>query len=382
MPGRHSRTPPDDWKLTGFALIVPARTSEGASVIPGEMRYIEATRPGGPDVLNVMSGPVPQPGPDEVLVKVEAAGVNRPDIAQRRGQYPPPPGASPILGLEIAGTIAALGRDVTSWHEGDPVCALVAGGGYAEYCAAPAPQCLPVPSGLTAVEAAAIPEAYFTVWENVFERGRLAKGESLLVHGGTSGVGTAAIQLAHALGARVFATAGSTEKCEACKGLGAEAAINYRVADFVSAVRDLTEGRGVDVILDMVGGSYLARNLEALAIGGRLVQIAFQQGSEVTVNLLPLMVKHLTLTGSTLRGRSVAEKGVIAAALRDKVWPLLEAGTVKPVVFSRFPLAEADAAHRQFELGVHIGKIVLTTARRAPAEVRVAAAAAEPPAAG
>jgi putative PIG3 family NAD(P)H quinone oxidoreductase len=369
----------DRFAMTGFALIVPARTSEGASVIPNEMRYVEATRTGGPDVLALKSGPVPQPGAGEVLVKVAAAGVNRSDVAQRQGHYPPPPGASPILGLEIAGTIAALGRDAGSWSEGDVVCAVVAGGGYAEYCLAPAPQCLPVPNGLTPLEAAAIPEAFFTVWDNVFERGRLAAGESLLVHGGASGVGTAAIQLARARGARVFATAGSDAKCEACKGLGAEAAINYRAADFVSAVRDLTEGRGVDVILDMVGGAYLARNLEALASGGRLVQIAFQQGSEVTINLLPLILKRLTLTGSTLRARSIAEKAAIAAALREKVWPLFEAGTVKPVVFASFPLAEADAAHRRFELGVHIGKIMLTTAARTRAEERAAGEAAAAP---
>ena len=331
-------------------------------MIPSEMRYVEARGSGGPEVLVPAKGPVPKPGAGELLVKVAAAGVNRPDVAQRLGRYPPPPGASPILGLEIAGTVAALGPEIDGWKEGDAVCALVAGGGYAEYCAAPAPQCLPLPKGLTPVEAAAIPETFFTVWTNVFERGRLKAGESLLAHGGSSGIGSTAIQLAKAFGARVFVTAGSEEKCEFCLKLGADAAINYRVRDFVAAVRQLTEGKGVDLILDMVGGSYLPKNIEALATEGRLVQIAFLEDSVVRLDFLPMMVKRLTLTGSTLRPRSVAEKGAIAAALKEKVWPLIEEGKVKPSIFKTFPLEEAAAAHRLMEAGDHMGKIVLTVA--------------------
>jgi putative PIG3 family NAD(P)H quinone oxidoreductase len=326
------------------------------------MRMIAARGAGGPEVLEVARGPVPRPGAGEVLIKVAYAGVNRPDVMQRRGLYPPPPGASPIIGLEIAGQIAAQGAGVTGFREGEGVCALVAGGGYAEYCAAPAPQCLPVPQGLTLAEAAALPETFFTVWTNVFDRGRLEPGEAFLVHGGTSGIGTTAVQLAHAFGARVFTTAGSDEKCAFCKRLGAEAAINYRNEDFVEIARRLTGGRGVDVILDMVGGSYVPRNLRALAVEGRLVQIAFQDGSKIDCDLLPIMVKRLTVTGSTLRPRSVAEKGAIAAALKEKVWPLLEAGRVKPVIHKVFPLAEAAAAHRLMEGGTHIGKIVLAVA--------------------
>jgi putative PIG3 family NAD(P)H quinone oxidoreductase len=295
-----------------------------------------------------------------VLIRVAAAGVNRPDIVQRQGHYPAPPGASPILGLEVAGTVAAVGPDVSDWRVGDRVCALLAGGGYAGYAVAPAPQCLPVPEGLSLVEAAALPETTFTVWTNVFQRGHLQAGERFLVHGGTSGIGTTAIQLAAAFGARVFATAGSPEKVAACERLGAERAINYRETDFVAAVRDATGGAGVDLVLDMVGGPYFPRNLKALAVEGRLVQIAFLQGSKLEADLMPIMLKRLTVTGSTLRSRSVVEKGAIARALRENVWPLLATGRVKPVLHATFPLAEAAEAHRAMESSAHIGKIVLT----------------------
>jgi putative PIG3 family NAD(P)H quinone oxidoreductase len=326
---------------------------------PVRMRYIDMAGPGGPEVLRLAEGKVPRPGPGEVLIRVAAAGVNRPDILQRLGNYPPPPGASPVLGLEVAGSVVALGEGVAGWHEGDGVCALVAGGGYAEYCVAPAAQCLPVPHGLSAVEAAGLPETFFTVWSNVFDRGRLAQGESFLVHGGTSGIGTTAIQLARAFGARVFATAGSAAKCAVCRELGAERAIDYHQEDFVAVIREATQGRGVDVILDMVGGSYVERNLRVLAVDGRLVQIAFLQGSKVTLDLVHLMVRRQTITGSTLRPRPVADKAAIAASLRGKVWPLIEAKTVRPVIDRAFPLAEAAAAHRLMESSAHVGKIVL-----------------------
>ncbi len=328
--------------------------------LPATMTAIEISRPGGPEVLVPAERPLPRPGPGDVLVQVAAAGVNRPDVLQRQGAYSPPPGTTDIPGLEIAGRIVALGQGVEGFQVGEAVTALVAGGGYAEYCAAPAPQCLPVPRGLGLVEAAAIPETFFTVWTNVFERARLSPGESLLVHGGSSGIGTTAIQLGRAFGARVFATAGSAEKCAACVKLGAERAIDYRREDFVAVLSDVTEGRGVDVILDMVGGDYTSRNLKALAVEGRLVQIAFLKGSTVELNLLPLMTKRLTITGSTLRPRSVAEKGAIARALADRVWPLIEAGRVRPVLHATFPLREAAAAHRLMESSAHIGKIVLT----------------------
>lgn len=330
--------------------------------MPDTMRFVTTHGPGGPEVLAIDHGPAPRPGPGEVLIRVAAAGVNRPDVLQREGRYPPPPGASAVLGLEVAGTIAELGPDVTHWAVGDPVCALLAGGGYAEYAIAPAAQCLPVPEGLTLIEAAAVPETFFTVWANVFQRGRLQAGETFLVHGGTSGIGTTAIQLAHAFGARVFATAGSEEKCGACRDLGADVAINYRTADFVEAVKADTSGEGVNLILDMVGGPYIQRNLKALAVEGRLVQIAFLQGSKQELDLMPLMLKRLTLTGSTLRSRGVEEKGAIARELQDRVWPLLASGRVKPVIHATFPLDEAAEAHRLMESSRHVGKIVLTVA--------------------
>jgi NADPH2:quinone reductase len=322
------------------------------------MIAIEISHPGDPDVLVPVERPTPIPGTGEVLIHVAAAGVNRPDVFQRRGRYPPPPGASDIPGLEVAGTIEALGDGVTGWRGGDQVCALVSGGGYAEYCVAPAPQCLPVPDGVGLIAAAAIPETYFTVWTNVFERGRLRHGDALLVHGGSSGIGTTAIQLARAKGARVFATAGSREKCNACERLGAERGIDYHVEDFVAAVKELTGGRGVDVVLDMVG-DYFARNLRSLAFDGRLVVIATLQGTKAELDIQFMMQRRLTITGSTLRIRSVAEKAAIAEGLRAQVWPLLESGAVKPIVHAQFPLRDAAAAHRMMESGAHIGKLVL-----------------------
>lgn len=329
--------------------------------LPEEMTVIEIPEPGGPEALKPAKRPLPSPGPDEVLVRVAAAGVNRPDVMQRKGMYPPPPGAPDTPGLEIAGEVVTVGDGVTSPRVGESVCALVAGGGYAEYCVAPAALCLPWPKGMDAVSAAALPETFFTVWTNVFDRGRLARGERFLVHGGTSGIGTTAIQLAKAFGATVYATAGTAEKCEACKKLGAEAAINYRQEDFVDRIDTLTEGRGVDLILDMVAGDYLPRNLECLAVEGRLVQIALQKGPKVEMNLLPVMLKRLTITGSTLRPRSVAQKAEIAAALKARVWPLLAEGKVKPVIHATFPLEKAAEAHALMESSKHIGKILLKT---------------------
>jgi len=325
------------------------------------MVAVEIAGYGGPEVLKPTRRPKPKPEAGEVLIEVAAAGVNRPDVLQRQGGYKPPPGASDIPGLEIAGRVVALGDGVAGWRVGDSATALVAGGGYAEFCAAPAPQCLPVPRGLDMVKAAAIPETFFTVWTNVFDRGRLKPGETFLVHGGSSGIGTTAIQLAHAFGSRVFTTAGSAEKCAACVKLGADRAIDHKREDFVAVIEEATGGRGVDVILDMVGGSYFARNMKILAVEGRLVQIAFLQGAKAEIDLGPLMVKRQTLTGSTLRPRSVAEKGAVASSLKEKVWPLIESGKVGPVIFKTFPLAEAAAAHRLMESGSHIGKIVLTT---------------------
>ncbi|MBM3770516.1 MAG: NAD(P)H-quinone oxidoreductase [Acidimicrobiia bacterium] len=323
------------------------------------MKAVEITKPGGPDVLKLTDRPLPSLASAEILIKVEAAGVNRPDVMQRMGHYPPPPGASDIPGLEVAGTVEQTAPDVTMWRVGDRVCALVSGGGYAEYCAAPAGQCLPIPNGLTAVEAAALPETVFTVWTNVFERGRLAAGESLLVHGGSSGIGTTAIQLARARGARVFATAGSAEKCDACVRLGAQRAFNYRDQDFVAGVKDATGGRGVDVILDMVGGDYLPRNLDALALEGRLVQIALMRGGTVSFNFWPVLLRRLTLTGSTLRARSVVEKSALAHAVHEHVWPLIASRAVRAIVHATYPLADAAGAHRVMESSEHIGKLVL-----------------------
>ena len=331
-----------------------------APFIPSRMTAIEISEPGGPGVLVPVEREVPPPAPGEVLVAVEAAGVNRPDVMQRQGLYPPPPGASDIPGLEIAGTVVAHGDGVASPAVGARVCALVTGGGYAEYCAAPAPLCLPVPDGLDAIQAAGLPETFFTVWTNVFDRARLAQGESILVHGGSSGIGTTAIQLARAFGATVYVTAGSREKGDRCVGLGADAAINYRDEDFVERIDALTGGRGVDVVLDMVAGDYIARNLRCLATEGRLVIIAAQHGPRVeTFNVLPIMLKRLTVTGSTLRPRTVEQKAVIARALETQVWPLIENGRVRPIVHARFPLADASAAHRLMESSEHIGKIVL-----------------------
>jgi len=325
-------------------------------------RVVEITAPGGPEVLQVRSRDVPVPKPGEVLVAVAAAGVNRPDVLQRMGRYPVPPGASDLPGLEVAGTIAALGAGVTQWKKGDRVCALTPGGGYAEHCIAPASSCLPVPKGLDFVQAASLPETYFTVWSNVFDRGALKPGETFLVQGGSSGIGVAAIQMVHALGHRVFATAGTPEKCAACEKLGAERAINYRTEDFVEVVKSLTKGKGVDVILDMVAGDYVPREMKALADDGRIVLIAFLGGSKATLDFNEILRRRLVLTGSTLRPRSVEFKAAIAQALRENVWPLLEAGTMKPVIHATFPLAEAAKAHAMLEAGEHIGKIVLTVA--------------------
>jgi putative PIG3 family NAD(P)H quinone oxidoreductase len=305
------------------------------------------------------SVPLPQPGAGDVLIRVAAAGVNRPDLSQRAGAYPPPPGASPILGLEVAGTVAQLGADVAGWRVGDAVCALVPGGGYSEFVVAPAVHCLPVPRGLTLTQAAALPETAFTVWTNVFDRGRLRSGEYFLVHAGSSGIGTMAIQIAAARGAHVLTTAGGPEKCNFCKALGAEVAIDYHAADFVDVVLEVTQQRGVDVILDMVGGDYFARNLRSLAIEGRLVNIAFLKGNRVELDLNRIMRQRLTVTGSTLRPRSVADKAAIAAQLLEQVWPLIEAGRVRPVIHKTYPLEQVREAHIELERGQHMGKIVL-----------------------
>ncbi len=329
------------------------------SGLPADGLAIEIARPGPPDVLRPIRRPVDPPGPGEILLRVAAAGVNRPDLLQREGRYPPPPGASDIPGLEAAGTVVAVGDGVSRWSVGDEACALLAGGGYAEYCLAPAPQVLPLPRGMAALQAAALPEAVFTVWTNVFERGRLAREETLLVHGGTSGIGTTAIQLARARGGRVFATAGTAEKCAACERLGAVRAVNYREEDFVPIVKELTDGRGVDVILDMVGGRYMSRNLDSLARDGRLVLIAFLGGATAEVDFRPVLQRWLTITGSTLRPRSIEEKGRIARAVETEVWPLFESGAMVPVIHATLPLAQAAEAHRQLEEGGHIGKLVL-----------------------
>jgi NADPH2:quinone reductase len=327
--------------------------------IPATMTAIGIREPGGPEVLVAEIRPVPRPGSEELLVRVAAAGVNRPDVLQRQGGYPPPPGAPDIPGLEIAGEVVAAGAAVRRYRVGDRVCALVAGGGYAEYAVVHEDNALPVPTGLSLVEAAALPETFFTVWTNVFQRGGLVAGETLLVHGGSSGIGTTAIMLAKAFGATVIVTAGSPDKCEACRRLGADVAVNYRDEDFVAATKAATAGKGADVILDMVGGGYVQRNFDAAAVEGRIVQIAFLEGAKVTLDLTRLMLKRLTFTGSTLRSRSVAEKAAIARQLEDRVWPLVAEGRLRPVIHATLPLAEAAKAHALMESSAHIGKIVL-----------------------
>jgi NADPH2:quinone reductase len=325
---------------------------------PSRMTAIAIKSPGGPEVLVPEERPVPAPGPSEVLVRVRAAGVNRPDVMQRKGQYPPPPGAPDIPGLEIAGEIAAAGDRVTRWKIGDKVCALVSGGGYAEYCLTEETTALPAPNGFTFVEAAALPETFMTVWHNVFQRGALKAGETLLVHGGTSGIGTT-VMLAKHFGAKVIVTAGSPEKCDACRKLGADVAIDYNKEDFVVATKQATGNKGADLILDMVGGDYVDRNFEAAAVEGRIVQIATQKGAKVNIDLRRLMLKRLTHTGSTLRARPVADKAAIARALEAEVWSILESGKLRPVIDSTFPLARAADAHARMETSAHIGKIVL-----------------------
>ena len=326
--------------------------------IPSTMRAIEIASPGGPDVLRLAERPVPEPRAGETLVRVAAAGVNRPDVMQRMGKYPPPPGTTDIPGLEIAGEVVTSPPG-SRFTPGEQVCALVAGGGYAEYCSVPIEQCLPVPGGLTIVQAAAVPETFFTVWTNLFQRAALRRGETVLLHGGSSGIGTTAIQLARAFGATVIATAGSAERCEACRQLGASRAIDYKSEDFVAVVRDVTSGRGADVVLDIIGGDYVARNIECLAPDGRLVQIGLMGGSRATLDLRPVLQKRLTLTGSTLRARTSAEKGAIAADLEANVWPLFARGDVRPIVDAEFPLERAADAHRALEAGEVFGKAVL-----------------------
>lgn len=328
--------------------------------LPSVMEAVTMAAPGKPEVLVPGTRPVPVPQAGEVLIEVAAAGVNRPDVLQRYGKYPPPPGAPDTLGLEVAGVVVAVAADVTWPKIGDKVCALVAGGGYAQYCAAPAPQCLPIPRGFSMVEAAAVPETFFTVWTNVFERGRLVSGETFLCHGGASGIGTTAVQLAKAFGAKVLATCGTAGKCAAVAKLGADRAINYRDEDFVAVAKEFTGGDGVDLILDMVGGDYIARNIDAAAVEGRIVQIAFLKSAKAELSFDAIMRKRLTYTGSTLRPRSVAQKGEIAAALRAKVWPLLDAGKVRPLIHATFPMAQAAQAHATMEADTHIGKLVLT----------------------
>jgi NADPH2:quinone reductase len=329
------------------------------TTVPATMTAITIPEPGGPDALVPGSINTPQPGEGEILVKVAAAGVNRPDVLQRQGGYPPPPGAPATPGLEIAGEVAALGEGANKWSIGDKVCALVSGGGYAEYCVVHETNALPVPAGLTMAEAAGVPETFFTVWTNVFERGSLKPGESFLVHGGSSGIGTTAIQIAHHLGSTVYTTAGSAEKCKACEDLGATRAINYREEDFADVLREVTGKKGVDVILDMVGGDYIQKNIKCAARDGRIVNIAYLNGSKAEVDFLQVMLKRLTLTGSTLRIRPVKDKAAIASALQEKVWPLIEAGKVKPQLYKTFPLSDASKAHALMETSAHIGKIVL-----------------------
>ncbi|MFG1363599.1 NAD(P)H-quinone oxidoreductase [Xanthobacter versatilis] len=328
--------------------------------LPETMTAILISAPGGPEVLVPGNRPVPAPAAGELLVKVEAAGINRPDVMQRKGLYPPPPGASDIPGLEIAGTVVALGEGASRFKVGDRVCALVTGGGYAQYCTTHEATALPIPESLSAAEAAALPETAFTVWSNIFERGQLKAGETLLLHGGSSGIGTTAIQLAKAFGARVVVTAGSDEKCAACVTLGADLAVNYRTQDFVAEVKSFTGGKGANVILDMIGGPYIQKNYEAAAQDGRIVQIAFQQGAKAEVDFMRLMLKRLTHTGSTLRSRPVAEKAALAAAIVEQVFPLIAAGKYRPVMDETFPLANAAAAHARMDASAHVGKIVLT----------------------
>jgi len=328
--------------------------------LPSKMRAVEIAKPGGPEALVPTERPLPSPKPNEILVKVAAAGVNRPDILQRQGLYAVPPDASDLPGLEIAGEVVACGASATRWKVGDKVCALAHGGGYAEYCVVPEVQALPVPKGLSMIEAASLPETFFTVWSNVYDRGRLKAGETLLVHGGSSGIGVTAIQIARAMGNRVLATAGSDDKCAACVKLGADKAINYRTQDFLAEVQAATDGKGVNVILDMVGGDYVPKELKCLAEEGRLVFIAFLRGPKTELDINEVMRRRLTLTGSTLRPRPVEFKGAVAASLRERVWPLIEGGKIKPVIFKTFPLAQAADAHRLMESSQHIGKLVLT----------------------
>ena len=327
--------------------------------LPETMNCIEIPEPGGPEALKTTSRSVPTPAPSEVLIRVEVAGINRPDCIQRQGNYAPPPGTTDIPGLEVSGEIVAVGVDIKNWSVGDKVAALVAGGGYAEYVTAPFQQCLPIPNGLSMIEAAALPEAFFTVWTNVFERGALKKGETLMIHGGSSGIGTTAIQIASQMGARVITTAGSADKCQACADLGAERTVNYREEDFVEAAREFGDGKGVDVILDIVGGDYIAKNIKSLAPDGRLVQIAFLQGSKVDINFMSVMLKRLTFTGSTLRPQSIERKGEIAAALIENVWPLISSGKIKPVIYKTFALNQVAEGHALMESSQHIGKIML-----------------------
>ena len=326
------------------------------------MRFIHISEYGGPEVLEIKEREMPAPGKGEVLIKVHAAGVNRPDVMQRQGLYPPPPGASPILGLEVAGEVTAIGDDSSGWSVSDRVCALTNGGGYAEYVTVPAGQCLPVPAGLPIEEAAALPETFFTVWVNVFDRARLKPGERLLVHGGSSGIGTTAIQMAKSLGSEVYTTAGSSEKCAACRRLGADVAVNYHEQDYVKVLKAATKGQGVDVILDIVGGNYVARNLELAAKDGRIVSLSFIKGSRVEIDMMPVLLKRLIITGSTLRPRSVETKASIAENLRTQIWPLIENEKIKPVIAARFLLADAAEAHKLIESSKHIGKIILTVA--------------------
>ena len=327
--------------------------------LPANMKYVAVTASGAADVMHIATGPLPAIGANDVLIEVEFAGVNRPDVAQRSGTYAPPPGASPIMGLEVSGTIAAVGADVTQWQVGDAVCALTPGGGYAEYCAAPAAHCLPVPRGLSMLEAAGVPENFFTVWVNTFDTCKLKAGESLLVHGGSSGIGLTAIQLAKAFGATVFTTVGNEEKAAFCKKIGADHVFNYKTQEWANEIFAITRKKGVNVILDMVGGSYIEKNLRSLALEGRYCFIAFLEGGKAEIDFRPLMMKRQTITGSTLRARPDAQKTAIAASLKEKVWPLLEAKKVGPVIYKTFALEEIVEAHRLMESSAHIGKIML-----------------------